>query len=180
MMRITPKQLWLAGGAAAGFGAGKAAQSFMISDKESAALEAKGVNAMSGRQAIALGAPAAFFFAAAIGAGLSKRHEQAALTTATLGAAAMLASTGASTMVNARDEKVDDYLNTITALGIIGSVGFGIGARPKFNETAVKYAALGSLGLAAGGLAAETGPWMLSIPSQVINGFRYSGEPSPE
>lgn len=172
-MHITPKQFWLAGGLGTGALAGQIAKSRMVDDKRAVELKQQGVSAMSGRQAIALGAPASFFFAAAVGAGLTKRHEKAALTTATLGAAAMLASTGASTMVNSQDPKTDDFIHTLTALGVIGSIGFGIGARTKYNEDSVKYLALFSLGLAGGGLAAESGAWLTSIPSQVGNGFTH-------
>jgi RsiW-degrading membrane proteinase PrsW (M82 family) len=163
-------------GAAVGLGMGVGAQYLLPSPKKEHELEQQGVHTISDREARATLGPAAFVFAAAVGLGIGKRSDTAALTTATLGAAAMLASTGASAMINADNESADKYLRTIGVLSAVGGGAFAVGASTNVPLNTAKLIGLGSLGLAAGILAPETFKYVASIPGDLRRSYDHRGE----
>lgn len=159
-------------GVGLGMGAGKLLPS---ADKERE-LEAKGIHTISDREARATLGPMAFVAAAAVGLGIGRRSDTAALTTATLGAAAMLASTGASAMINADNDSADKYLRTIGLMSVVGGGAFAVGAMDRIPLNKSKAFGLGALGLAAGMFAPETFRYLASIPGDLGRSFEHRND----
>jgi hypothetical protein len=166
----------LAVGAGVGIGASLAADRLLTSPETERKLEAQGIHTISDTEARATVGPAAFLFAAAVGLGIGKRSDTAALTTASLGAAGMLASTGASAMINADGESADEYLRTIGILSAVGGAGFAVGAMDEIPMNRAKLIGLGTLGIAAGMLAPETFNYVRTVPGDLRRSYDHRGE----
>lgn len=166
----------LGSGTAAGVGLGFAARAALPSEAAERRLERDGIEAFSDVEATATFAPLAFMGAAAVGAGIGKRTSSAALTTVSLGAAALLASTGASTMVNADNEHAVDYLRTLGLMGVTAAAGFAVGAMDEIPINRAKVTGLALIGLAAGGLAGPTISYLKDVPGQLGTSWQHRDE----
>ncbi|MCW2973705.1 MAG: hypothetical protein JWN72_1978 [Thermoleophilia bacterium] len=175
-LSTTTKLLGLGAGTAAGVGLGFAARAALPSAAAEARLEQQGVESFSDVEATATFAPLAFMGAAAVGAGIGKRTSSAALTTVSLGAAALLASTGASTMVNADSEHAFDYLRTLGLMGVTTAGAFAVGAMDEIPLNRAKLTGLALIGLAAGGLAGPTASYVAEVPGQLGTSWQHRNE----
>jgi hypothetical protein len=163
----------LAGGGV-GVGGGFLAHSLLPSPDRERELSDEGVDVISHREATATFAPMAFVAAAAIGAGIGKRSDTAAITTASLGAAAMLASTGASTMINAESENAGDYLRTLGLMTGVAAGAFAIGAMDEVPLHRAKLAGLVAIGLAGGAMLPETLSYVAELPGDLARSTEYA------
>ncbi len=163
----------LAAGVAAGGAVGYIARRELPSPETEQRLKNQGVEVMSEREAVSILAPSFFVGAAAIGTGIGHRSKTAALSTISLGAAAMLASTGASAMINANSELSSDYLHTLGLLGATATIGFGVGSVKAIPQTAAKSAGLAALGVAVGLLTNETLNYLKTAGRDISNGLNY-------
>jgi hypothetical protein len=160
-------------GATVGVGAGAASHVFLPPPAVERQLDARGIETVSDREAIATIAPMALVSAAAIGTGIGRRSQTAAVTTASLGAAAMLASTGASTMINAERDNAGDYLRTLGLMCGVASVSFAIGAMDEVPLNRAKMVGLAMIGLSAGALAPATVRYVADIPPNLSRSVEY-------
>lgn len=170
------KAFSLGAGAVAGLGFGVAAHYLLPSPEQEQKLNAKGISTFSDREARATFGPMTMFAAAAIGAGIGKRSESAALTTASLGAAAMMASPAASGMTNADGADADKNLRTMGVLGGIAAGGFAIGAIDEVPLNKAKVAGLVTVGLAIGTFLPETTKYVSSIPGDLVRGVQHRND----
>ncbi|MCW2927628.1 MAG: hypothetical protein JWM86_1596 [Thermoleophilia bacterium] len=167
------KRIALIGGGATGLAVGVGTQYLFPSPDRERELDAKGISTMSHREATATFAPIAFVGAAAVGVGLKQRSDKAAMTTVALGAAAMLASTGASAMVNAEEDSAEQYLRTLGLMTATAAAGFAVGATRFVPENRAKVIGLGMIGLAGGALLPETANYLGGIPTEVQRSIQH-------
>ncbi len=167
------KYLSMGAGIAGGLGMGVAAHYALPSPETERTLEQQGISTYSDREARATFGPMAMFFAAAIGAGIGKRSESAALTTASLGAAAMMASPAATGMTNAESPDADKNLRTMGVLGGVAAAGFAIGAVDEVPLNRAKVLGLGAMGLAIGTLLPETAKYVGSMPGDFVRSVQH-------
>lgn len=167
------KTMSLVAGVAGGLGIGVAAHYALPSPENERKLDAKGISTFSDREARATFGPMTMFAAAAIGAGIGKRSESAALTTASLGAAAMMASPAATGLTNAESPDADKNLRSMGVLGAVAAGGFAIGAVEKVPLNRAKVAGLVTVGLAIGTFLPETAKYVSSMPGDLVRGFEH-------
>lgn len=167
------KYVSLGGGMAVGLGAGVATHYALPTPEMERDLETRGISTFSDREARATFGPMFMFAAAAIGAGIGKRSESAALTTASLGAAAMMASPAATGMTNAESPDADKNLRTMGVLGAVAAGGFAVGAVEKVPLNRAKVMGLGAMGVAIGIFLPETVKYVGSMPGDFIRGVQH-------
>jgi hypothetical protein len=162
----------LAIGMAGGLGTSLAMHTVLPSPEAEKRLEAAGISTISHREMNAKIAPIALIASAAIGTGIGRRSESAALTTASLGAAALLASTGASTMVNADNDSADEFMRTLGLMSGVAAGAFAIGAMDEIPLNRAKLIGLGLVGFAAGGFLPETARYLVSLPQELHRSYQ--------
>lgn len=172
-LAATTKYLSMAGGIAAGLGTGVVAHHALPTPEMERELELRGISTYSDREARATFGPMFMFAAAAIGAGIGKRSESAALTTACLGAAAMMASPAATGMTNAESRDADKNMRTMGVLGTVAAVGFAIGAVEKVPLNRAKVLGLGAMGMAVGIFLPETARYVGSMPGDLVRSVQH-------
>lgn len=160
-------------GAAVGVAGGAAAHALLPNPETERELAKRGISTMSDREAIATFAPMAFVGAAAVGTGIAKRSETAAITTASLGAAAMLSSTGTSAMVGADGETADEYIRTLGLMSTVAAGGFAVGAMTKVPLHRAKLVGLGLAGVSAGGLAPSAATYVAGLPAELGRSYQH-------
>ena len=175
-MRVDPRYVGAGAGVLAGLGVAAVARESLPSPERALELEADGIDVMSEREAVAIFAPSAFVAAAAIGIGMSRRSPTAAITTASLGAAAMFASLASSTMVNAGGEKSEDYVRTLVTMVGAGGAGYAVGSSTRVPLVPTKVAGLTLLGLAVGSLLPEAGESLARIPGELRESWAHRHE----
>lgn len=167
------KYVSMGGGIAVGLGTGVAAHYALPTPEMERTLETRGISTYSDREARATFGPMFMFAAAAIGAGIGKRSESAALTTASLGAAAMMASPAATGMTNAESPDADKNLRTMGVLGAVAAGGFAIGAVDEVPLNRAKVLGLGAMGVAIGIFLPETAKYVGSMPSDFVRSVQH-------
>jgi hypothetical protein len=167
------KTLSIGLGAAAGIGLTYGARALLPSPEREIELETQGVRTISEREATATFAPMAFVAAAAIGTGVGRRATTSGMTTVSLGAAAMLASTAASAMINADTNNADEFLRTLGMMSIAATAGFALGAPMRVPEAFAKRTGLALLGVAAGAIAPETGSYIKEFGQEFGRSLQY-------
>jgi hypothetical protein len=127
-LRNAAKVAVLTTGGAIGVGLGTASMRMLPTPETEERLEAQGISTMSGLEATARFAPMPFVLAAAVGTGIGRRSGTAAWTTASLGAAAMLASSAQSTMGDAEESAVADKLRALGLTSVLAAGAYAVGA----------------------------------------------------
>ncbi len=173
MIGNTAKFAGFLSGAAVGIGLATSARHCLPSPQVEEGLERKGVSTLSHLEATIMLASTALVTSAAVGTGISRRSGSAAFTTASLGAAAMLASTGASAMINADRDTADEYVRTLGLMSGVAAAGFAVGAVDQVPLKFAKISGLTLLGVAAGGLLPETARFLGQLPSEVKRSYQY-------
>ncbi|MCW2922217.1 MAG: hypothetical protein JWL76_2091 [Thermoleophilia bacterium] len=167
------KALGLGAGITGGLGLGVAAHFALPSPENERKLDAKGISTFSDREARATFGPMTMFAAAAIGAGIGKRSESAALTTASLGAAAMMASPAATGLTNAESPDADKNLRSMGVLGAVAAGGFAVGAIDEVPLNVAKVSGLVAVGLAIGTFLPETAKYVSNMPGDLVRGVQH-------